>query len=151
MNPEENIIVASVSVLRNGEVLMIQEKKASAYGLWNFPSGQRETGEDLAQTAVREVKEETGLDVRLKAATGVYPFRSASGQQVILFHFVGEAAGGVLRVQNDEIMDGRWVAIDTLLHQPDEQLREAKVIKQITRRLLRKEFYPLDVFHGMIR
>ncbi|PQP85907.1 NUDIX hydrolase, partial [Paenibacillus sp. AR247] len=73
MNSEENIIVASVSVLRNGEVFMIQEKKASAYGLWNFPSGRREAGEDLAETAVREVKEETGLDVRLKVVTGVYP------------------------------------------------------------------------------
>ncbi|OZB96223.1 NUDIX hydrolase [Paenibacillus sp. XY044] len=151
MNSEEHIIVASVSVLRNGEVLMVREKKASAYGLWNFPSGRRETGEDLAQTAIREVKEETGLDVRLKAATGVYPFRSASGQQVILFHFVGEAADGALRIQDDEIMDGQWVAIDTLPDRPDEQLREAKVIKQITGRLLREEFYPLDIFHGMIR
>lgn len=44
MSSEENIIVASVSVLRNGEVFMIQEKKASAYGLWNFPSGRGRRG-----------------------------------------------------------------------------------------------------------
>jgi len=40
MSSEENIIVASVSVLRNGEVFMVQEKKASAYDLlddFRFP------------------------------------------------------------------------------------------------------------------
>jgi 8-oxo-dGTP pyrophosphatase MutT (NUDIX family) len=41
-------------------------------GMWGLPGGGIEPGESILDTAVREVKEETGLDIRIKGLLGVY-------------------------------------------------------------------------------
>ncbi|XP_076928444.1 nudix hydrolase 2-like [Bidens hawaiensis] len=48
----------------NGEVLVVQEKSAKMRGIWKFPTGVVEEGEDICEAAVREVKEETGIDAK---------------------------------------------------------------------------------------
>ncbi|WP_081949946.1 NUDIX hydrolase [Paenibacillus durus] len=93
MPPSKTVLVVSVSILRDGKVLMIKENKPSVRDMWNFPSGRIEPGEDIPEAARREVKEETGYEVRLTAATGIYNFVSSMGDQVILFHFTGEIYG----------------------------------------------------------
>ena len=44
------------------KVLMMQEAKSSCAGQWYLPAGKMEPGEDIVEAAVREVKEETGLE-----------------------------------------------------------------------------------------
>ena len=41
---------------------MMQEAKSSCAGQWYLPAGKMEPGEDIVEAAVREVKEETGLE-----------------------------------------------------------------------------------------
>lgn len=86
MIQNEIVLVVSVSIVRDNQVLMIKENKPSAIDKWNFPSGRIEKKEDILLAACREVKEETGLEVNLQYTTGVYNFISASNDQVILFH-----------------------------------------------------------------
>jgi 8-oxo-dGTP diphosphatase len=47
---------------------------ASVRNKWNFPSGRIELGEDILDAARREVKEETGYDVKITGTTGIYNF-----------------------------------------------------------------------------
>lgn len=140
------VLVVSVSVLKENQVLMIKEHKPGAFNKWNFPSGRIEYMEDILVAACREVKEETGYDVRLTGTTGVYNFTSSTNNQVILFHFTGEIVGGALELQEDEVIEASWVDLDELLDFDLNELRDGNVIKQIADRLLNNEINSLDIF-----
>ncbi len=54
---------ASIVVLRRDAVLMVERSRAPNVGLWSFPAGRAEPGEDAEANARRELMEETGLTV----------------------------------------------------------------------------------------
>ncbi|PAE22733.1 NUDIX domain-containing protein [Bacillus sp. 7894-2] len=146
MTQNEIVLVASTSIIQEGKVLMIKENKATVKNKWNFPSGHVEKGEDILEAACREVKEETALDVNLTHTTGIYNFISSTDHQVILFHFIGQITGGFLSLQEEEIADCRWVNLSNLENFKDEELRDAKVIRQIFDAVKANQLYPLELF-----
>lgn len=75
----------------DGGVLLVQRAIEPGYGTWVFPGGYVDRGETLEAAAIREVKEECGLDVRLTRLLGAY---SSPGNPVILVAYVGEVTGG---------------------------------------------------------
>ena len=83
-------------------------------GSWVFPKGTPTTGESLEQTALREVREETGLDVRILRPLGemTYSF-AASGERVhkIVHFFLMEATGGDPSLHDAEYDEVRWVTV----------------------------------------
>jgi ADP-ribose pyrophosphatase YjhB (NUDIX family) len=87
----------------NGGILLIQRAIEPSYGKWVFPGGYVDRGESLEAAAIREVREECGLDVRLARLLGVY---SSPGNPVILIAYVGEVMGGALAV-DEEGLDAR--------------------------------------------
>ena len=147
MSQDGIVLVASVSVFSNDKVLIIKENKPTAVDKWNFPSGHIEYGEDILYSARREVKEETGLDVKLIGTTGVYNFISNTNDQVILFHFIGEITGGTLNLTEDEITDSKWIQVNDLIAFEKKDLRESHVIKQIINNLLEENIYSISVFN----
>lgn len=62
--------VGAVVLDGGGRLLLIQRGHAPSAGLWSVPGGRVEPGETLAEAAVREVREETGLVVRPGAVVG---------------------------------------------------------------------------------
>lgn len=144
------VLVVSVSINKDNQVLIIKENKPSAIHKWNFPSGRIELKEDILKAACREVKEETGFEVKLTGTTGVYNFISSSNNQVILFHFIGEITGGSLKLEEDEIVDSKWIKISELINLDNKELRDAGVTKQIAKRLINREFYSLTVFNNRL-
>jgi mutator protein MutT len=52
----------SVAVVRDGRVLLVRRARPPSQGLYAFPGGKVEAGETLEQAALRELKEETGLE-----------------------------------------------------------------------------------------
>ncbi len=147
MTQNEIVLVVSTSIIQEGKVMMIKEKKATVKNKWNFPSGHVEKGEDILEAACREVKEETGLDVKLTHTTGIYNFISSTDHQVILFHFIGQITGGFLSLQEEEIADCKWVNLSNFKSFKDEELRDAKVIRQIHDAVKADKLYPLELFH----
>lgn len=87
----------------DGGILLIQRAIEPSYGKWVFPGGYVDRGESLEAAAIREVREECGLDVRLTRLLGVY---SSPGNPVILIAYVGEVTGGALAV-DEEGQDAR--------------------------------------------
>lgn len=70
--PEANSVVPSVVAVvedSRGRILMIHKTDNN---LWALPGGGHEIGESIAETVVREVKEETGYDVEVETITGTY-------------------------------------------------------------------------------
>lgn len=69
--PDANSIVpaAAVAIEHEGQILMVQRRDS---GNWTLPGGTLEIGESLSECAVRELKEETGLDVQVTGIVGTY-------------------------------------------------------------------------------
>lgn len=72
--------------------------------LWNLPGGGVESGELPTEAAVREVREETGLEVKIERLTGVY---GKAGQDALVFTFTAEVIGGNL-VETVEADEARY-------------------------------------------
>jgi 8-oxo-dGTP diphosphatase len=151
MTQNEIVLVVSVSIVRDDEILIIKENKPSVNNKWNFPSGHIESGEDILHAARREVKEETGFDVILTSTTGIYNFTSSTNNQVILFHFTGEITGGSLKLEEGIIIDSKWTKVSDIMSLDEKELRDGSVIKQIVKRLSNKNFHSITVFNDQLR
>ena len=102
-------LAAVVLVTVDGKLVMVRRGVEPAVGRWAFPSGYVDQGEAVEDAAVREVKEETGLDVLISAFVGLY---SRSGSPVVLAVYSADVVGGSLRPGGD--------ARDAALFSPDE-------------------------------
>lgn len=111
MKPKGNVPVGGV-VIRNeeGNYLLTQEKQPKAYGLWNLPAGWQDDGETLQQTAIREAKEEVGLDVELLDDKPLLSMLNDSGDRT-LTSFLGKVVGGKLKFQEEELLDAKWFSL----------------------------------------
>jgi len=57
----------NVIINNKGKILILRRSSAEYYaGLWDFPGGTVEKGETLQQAGIREVKEESGLEIKLE-------------------------------------------------------------------------------------
>lgn len=99
-------------VTENGrEYLIVFEQHSQC---WSLPKGHMEPGETEIQTALREIKEETGLTARITTKASVtveYPISPVSKKQVVFF--LGEVSG-IPRVLDGEIEAFRWIKADSL-------------------------------------
>ena len=77
---------------------------------WGLPAGFLNAGETPGQAAVREVKEEIGLDVEVTRVHAVHPVRSRHMEVIV----VGTVATDQTMRPNHEIFEGAFVAPDAL-------------------------------------
>ncbi|MBS4174375.1 NUDIX hydrolase [Bacillus sp. FJAT-49736] len=140
------VVVVSVSVMKDGKILLVQENKEHVRKKWGFPSGRMELGEDICYAACREAKEETGYDIQLTSTTGVYNFISSFNHQVIMFHFTGVITGGSLGYNPAEILNAHWVTLEEIKNMDTNDVRDPHVVQEILQRLEKVETYPIDIF-----
>ena len=79
-----------------GEVLLVQELTGSKKGLWHIPSGSVEFTEFPQEAALREIAEETGLEVALETYLNTYVGRFDDGDLVLRHVWVIEVANQVI-------------------------------------------------------
>ncbi len=103
-------LVVAVILARGDELLLGQRAMNPGKGRWSFPSGYVNRGEEVEKAAIREVKEETHLDVRLSRLVGLY---SSAGDPVVLAVYAGEIVGGV-PAPGSELLDVGFFPLDNL-------------------------------------
>ncbi len=114
---------------------MIRVARADGHA-WTLPKGWVEKGEDLEQTAVREVREETGLQAKVLRKLGeiTYEFYAKPERSRVLktVHvFLLECLGGDTAEHDDEVEEVRWFTLDeavrTLTYKNEREMLEKAV------------------------
>lgn len=101
---------AGVVCLREGEVLLIRRGKAPLEGEWSIPGGRMELGEGAAQTALRELKEETGVEAELLGLIDVVDHFHDGGQMVLIDYAARWTGGEPLA--GDDAAEARFAGLD---------------------------------------
>ncbi len=104
-------VPVTAAIEKDGKFLLVKrsEKEANYPGKWIFPGGKVEKGEDALQGLLREIKEETGLEVQDKAAMiRTYHFTRSDGGNALGFNFVLQWKAGEV-VLGDGLTDYSWI------------------------------------------
>jgi len=99
---------AGILLRSSGDVLLVKRKFEPAAGAWCIPAGFMEYGESPERCAVRELREETGLVVRLTGLFGVYAGFDDPRVPAVLILYYDERTGGRLRPGDDAIEARYW-------------------------------------------
>ncbi len=105
-------VAAAVFIQREGRILLIKRAVDPERGKWALPAGYVDALEDPRVTAVREVQEETGLQVRLTGLLDVFYSQQRPGASIIIV-YRAEVIGGDLRPQ-DDAAEVAWFGPDDL-------------------------------------
>jgi ADP-ribose pyrophosphatase YjhB (NUDIX family) len=103
-------VSVNVAVMQDGKILLAQRED---FETWVLPSGRVEEGESLAQAAIRETKEETGIDVELIRLVGVYS-RTGTMYPGYTALFAARPVGGERRLQHGETIAVEWFPFDKI-------------------------------------
>ena len=86
--PNAPILAVGGVVIQNHRILLVKRGQEPSKNLWTIPGGKVELGEGLRPAVVREMREETGLQVRIGELITHYEFIEADEQDRIRFHYV---------------------------------------------------------------
>jgi ADP-ribose pyrophosphatase YjhB (NUDIX family) len=94
----------------SGHIVLVRRAIEPGYGKWVFPGGYVDRGEEITLAAVREAREESGLDVRIDHLINIYSY---AGRTPIVVVYAATRVGGEL-VVDEEGLEGRAFAPSAL-------------------------------------
>ena len=116
---------AILVLIRKGEEILLVRARNFRGTFYGLVAGFLETGETLAQCVEREVKEETGLQIRNISYFGNQPWPYPSG---LMIGFVADYAGGEIRLQDEELSAAEFFSKDKLPEIPHKLSLARKMI-----------------------
>jgi ADP-ribose pyrophosphatase YjhB (NUDIX family) len=104
--------VAVGTIIRDGQdrIVLVRRAIEPGYGKWVFPGGYVDRGEQVQVAAVREAREETGLEIRLERLIDVYSY---PGRAPVIIVYAATMTGGCLGC-DDEGLEARFFAPDAI-------------------------------------
>jgi len=135
-------IVAEVCVKKDNKILMVEENRKKKKGKWNMPAGKLEENEDIITTAIREVKEETNININIKGIICIEEKISSVGQLLILY-FLGEYVSGEISYDNEEISNVMWMTPEEINKLGLKNIRGGNTINNVIN-FSNKEIFNLD-------
>jgi 8-oxo-dGTP diphosphatase len=94
-------VAAGVLVEQNGTILLVRRINEPQQGLWSFPAGFIDAGEDPREAAIRECLEETGLEVEITGLVDVVGGREHERGADIVIVYSAVVTGGTLHPGDD--------------------------------------------------
>jgi len=101
----------------DNKILLIKRNTIPFKGYWALPGGRMDPGERVEQTIVREVKEETGLDVTIVRKVGEYVEKGVKDDVEYEYYptcFVVKPVGGEVKKQESEIQEIKLFSLNEL-------------------------------------
>ena len=104
--PDRPYVGVGAVIVQGGQVLIVKRKYDPLAGQWSLPGGGVELGETLEDSVVREMREETGLDIEVGPVIEVFDRITRDSNGDVRYHFVLVdylcwPAGGRLRAGSD--------------------------------------------------
>ena len=95
--------VGTVITAADERIVLVRRAIEPGYGLWVFPGGYVDRGEEVTVAAMREAREEAGLQVRLDGLINIYSY---PGRPIIVVVYKASIVGGDLQI-DDESLEAR--------------------------------------------
>ena len=111
------IIVGGI-IEKDNKILMVKEAKKKCYGKWNVPAVHLENGETIFEGAIREIFEETGLNIKIVPGDKVYSWKSFSGSENYLYEVTIPADFNIKISWEHESYE--WISDDELINKSAE-------------------------------
>jgi ADP-ribose pyrophosphatase YjhB (NUDIX family) len=138
--PDRPIVAVLAVVLRGEQALIVQRAQQPNAGRWGFPGGVLELGETVAQGAMRELAEETGIVAKPAGILDVHDAITRDAEGRVQFHYLLIAVRGIWHsgegepaddaadcawVTRADIVAGKYPTFPTLLPLLDRALKPA--------------------------
>ena len=106
---DPKIAVGTIISSPDGRIVLVRRAIEPGYGKWVFPGGYVDRGEPLTAAAIREAREECGLDVRLDSLVNIYSY---AGRAPVIVVYAATAVGGALVVDDESLEAAEVVAAE---------------------------------------
>lgn len=100
-------------LIEDGKVLLVKRGKEPFFGEWAIPGGRIENQESAEQCAIREMKEETGLDIEIGKLVGLYSEPKRDPRGVIAAAYIVRRTGG-RPVAGSDASQLKWFGLERL-------------------------------------
>lgn len=107
----ENAELTVLCLIQDGNRVLLQNRVKEDWKGYTFPGGHVEVGESFVDAVVREMKEETGLDIINPRLVGIKQFPITDGRYIVLLFKATEFEGTVVSSDEGEM---EWIDIDRL-------------------------------------
>lgn len=105
-------LAVSAGIFRDGKILLVRRAREPAKGIYTFPGGRVEFGESLTEALAREIREETGLIIKIVGLAGyreALPPRTGGHGHFVILPFAARWVANEVAL-NDELDDARWLS-----------------------------------------
>ena len=118
MSRTENVELTVLCLIEDGNKILLQNRAKKDWRGYALPGGHVEPGESFVDAVIREMKEETGLDIEHPQLCGVKEWINEDGSRYVVFlfradQFTGQltssAEGRVFWLEKDEVLKTNWI------------------------------------------
>jgi 8-oxo-dGTP diphosphatase len=99
---DPKVAVGTIIGMPDGRIVLVKRAIEPGHGLWVFPGGYVDRGEDVRLAAVREAREEAGIEIRLDGLVGIYSY-AGSTPVVIVYRATWTRGNLAVDDENSEI------------------------------------------------
>ena len=90
---DPKVAVGTIIRASDDQLVLVRRAIEPGYGLWVFPGGYVDQGEEITSAAIREAREESGLEIRIDGLVNIYSY---GGRSPIIIVYAATALGGEL-------------------------------------------------------